>query len=561
VNGSRETSTSRLTVILDFLLIILVLVWLFSALFGHRILMAVHESRLAGMPEGASAPSAREFVDNAIAIFIRTFVPLFSLAALALGSLAAARFYRAGQYARSVLQIYLAVTASVSLYIATILYFAGIAGFTQVFLEGPLSSLNVTLYTVAFAWLLIGSLLYIVDRKLVDRGNFLQIAGFYLIAFLYLNFLRERSEYGDVSDYVRAAFNLYNGEPFHPRYIYPPLLAVCLKPLVPLGAEFIRTALMILNYLSLLLFYVLLGKTLRKYDFPKNAAWFLAALILLVNVPVLRNLGYVQVNLHIANLMLLTLLLFERYPFFSALALSLAVHLKISPIILVLAFLLARQWRWLTWFLVITFAITGLTILTNGYDCYISSFQNLATLLNAQASSYRDNSIDSFVRTSLFYFGLGSLLSRPLILVLKLGVLVISLRIMWCAVRMRLFCREETVPAVVLNSFIVLILLMMMLSPLVWAHHLVLIIFPFLVMLKRLSRPLDWMLYLAAWALIFVIPVFDFYPFSYKNLFAVVLCYILLIRFLRNGADEPDSIRTLDRGLAGMLNCALAVRT
>ena len=52
---------------------------------------------------------------------------------------------------------------------------------------------------------------------------------------LYANVLRERSEYPDAGDYMRAAFDLSEGRPLHERYIYPPLLAAACELLVPLG--------------------------------------------------------------------------------------------------------------------------------------------------------------------------------------------------------------------------------------------------------------------------------------------------------------------------------------
>ena len=106
----------------------------------------------------------------------------------------------------------------------------------------------------------------------------------------------------------------------------------------------------LLNLASLVLFYVLLQRTLQRYGFTPSFSALATILFMLVNAPLLRTLVYVQVNLHVLNLILLSILLYPRRPFLSAFALALAVHLKISPAVLVLAFLLETDWRWLAWF-------------------------------------------------------------------------------------------------------------------------------------------------------------------------------------------------------------------
>jgi uncharacterized membrane protein len=73
-------------------------------------------------------------------------------------------------------------------------------------------------------------------------------------------------------------------------------------------------------------------------------------LFLLVNMPVLRTFMYVQVNFHVMNFILLSILFYGSRPFLSALMLALAIHFKASPAILVLAFLLHFNWKWLLWF-------------------------------------------------------------------------------------------------------------------------------------------------------------------------------------------------------------------
>src|SRR5262249_17357736 len=159
------------------------------------------------------------------------------------------------------------------------------------------------------------------------------------LGLLYLNLLREREHFYDLNDYVVAARALHEHQPLPPRYLYPPLWATLLRPLTPLGGEAIFDLCIVANWGALLLFYGLLYGTLQRYGFARGGAALSALALLAVNVPVLRTLFYGQINLHVANLILLSLLWAGPRPALSAVALSLAVHLKILPLIFVLPFI------------------------------------------------------------------------------------------------------------------------------------------------------------------------------------------------------------------------------
>jgi uncharacterized membrane protein len=159
--------------------------------------------------------------------------------------------------------------------------------------------------------------------------------------------LRERVRYGDIDYYTQAAFALIRNQPLPDTYFYPPLWATLLSFLTPLGENGILLASWIANVLSFLLFYFLLHRTLELYQFKPYAAALTATLFLLVNMPVLRTFMYVQVNFHVMNFILLSILFYRDRPLLSALMLALAIHFKASPAVLVLAFLLPLNWKWL----------------------------------------------------------------------------------------------------------------------------------------------------------------------------------------------------------------------
>jgi hypothetical protein len=65
-------------------------------------------------------------------------------------------------------------------------------------------------------------------------------------------------------------------------------------------------------------------------------------------------------------------------------------------------------------------------------------------------------------------------------------------------------------------------------SPLVWEHHGILLCLPFLILLKRLQNPSEWIWFGTAYFLQFLMPTFDFYPWSYAR-FAAPLILLGLI--------------------------------
>lgn len=68
----------------------------------------------------------------------------------------------------------------------------GFAGFGAFMQEAIYTHIPITLTSVAITWLLAGFLLWLLSAGKITRETTLSWAGFFLIAFLYLNVLRER---------------------------------------------------------------------------------------------------------------------------------------------------------------------------------------------------------------------------------------------------------------------------------------------------------------------------------------------------------------------------------
>jgi len=444
------------------------------------------------------------------------------------------------KYIKNLLALYLIINVFLAIYLGILLIPGGTKPLKIVLQEGPHSDLRLTIFYTLISWFLLGSILVLLVKKIINKKTALFFICFYLFAFLYANVLRERINYGDIGDYVRAAVNLYNREPLPLRYLYPPLWASLLQPFVPLGEKFIIAVCMAANYFSLLLFFMLLTKVLNRYGFSHNFAAILTFVALSINVSVLRTLGYVQINFHVVNLILMSLLFYPKYSLFSALSLSIATHLKASPVLLVLPFLLKKDWKWLKNFLLTSLAIVGITSLINSFNYYADFIKNIMNIHNANVLAFREFSIDSLVRATFRLFSLPPETTIYFIAGAKLVLLCTGLKVLALSIKNKSFFKGSLDNELIFNSYIVLIVLMMTLSPLIWEHHLIFLLMPMLILAKRISTLSQSIIYIALYILLFLIPTFDFYPLSYYRLLAVVVVFILFYRFSKKSESDPE---------------------
>jgi Glycosyltransferase family 87 len=421
----------------------------------------------------------------------------------------------------------------------------GLPGFQAFIQEAPYTHIPITLTSVALTWLLAGFLLWLILAGKITRATGLSWAGFFIIAFLYLNILRERVRYGDIDYYTQAAFALIKNKPLPDTYFYPPLWATLLSFLTPLGENGILLIAWIANVLSFLLFYFLLHRTLELYQFKPYAAAMTAMLFVLVNMPVIRTFMYVQVNFHVMNFILLSILFYKRSTpqhlhrtqvqvsgsvdkdrvFLSALMLALAVHFKASPAFLILAFLLEFNWKWLIWFVVNMALIASFTVAFYGIEPYFDFINNFLFINAPHGLSLHDSSFDSAIGVTLSYFRVDLSTIRILVFLAKgiTAIATISL-----SIRSQGFFPSEGGKERLFNSIVPLFVGMTLLSPLVWEHHAIFLTLPFLLMLKKLESPAEWTAYGATYLLVFLTPTFDYFPWSYGRLVGILILLALL---------------------------------
>lgn len=394
--------------------------------------------------------------------------------------------------------------------------------------EGPLSLLPQTMLSAAVVWcgIAIAALWLLLTRA--DGRHALEVAGCLLLVVLHVNILRERTRYGDVSDYVRAAFDLAAGQPLWERYLYPPFLATSLQPLLPLGNAGVQAALWLANIVALAIFYWLTAAVLRRYGFARGSAFAITFLALVVNVPLLRTLAYVQVNLHLANAVMAALLLAPRYPLFSGFMLSFAVHLKAAPAMLVLAFIHPFRSAWWVGFTGGIVLLATLTIIPFGVQPFADFAANAARIHDANPISFRDSSVDSIIRSTAHLYG-GEV---PLLLIAipKAFLILFAGWVAFQCVRRHAFVSPKQDAALCLNALPALLLIMLLASPILWEHHPIFVLVPYLLLIPRLSSPGEWAVYTAAWAIQFLLPTFDLYPWSFGRLVSALAILALMAR-------------------------------
>jgi len=429
---------------------------------------------------------------------------------------------------RIALSIWAATTLLIAASVLLVYLLRGASGLQVIIQNAPLTDLTITLFSVGAAWLLAGLLLFLLSTNRIDKNNALMWGGFFLTAFVYLNLLRERPEYGDVEYYARAALDLYAGKHLPPEYFYPPFWANLLELFAPFGEGAIFYFAWVLNLFSLFAFYFLLSRVLQRYNFSSRLATLTTVLFLLANATLLRTLFYVQVNLHVLNLIFLAILLFRERPFLSALAMALAIHFKASPAVLVLAFLLELDWKWLAYFALSMFLVAVPTLLTHGLSPFLDFVHNAIALSQSHGLSFRDSSFDSFFMAIGEFFNLASFWTRVLVYASKAFLAALTFFVIAKCVRAQTFFQSNQRGARLLNAMPPLFILMTLASPIVWEHHGIFTALTFLLMLKKIEVPSEWMWFGFAYFLEFILPTFDFFPWSYGRLVAPLIILWLM---------------------------------
>lgn len=442
------------------------------------------------------------------------------------------------------LRLWIAVTVVFVLCCSALYVHSGWEGVAFLIQTGPASIKEQTLACVALVWLSLGTGLILLNRWRLRTERCLEVLGCMLILLLYVNILRERVHFGDAGAYLGAALDLHDGKPFHARYISPPLLATLGQPLLWLGARGFKGVLWLANIVSLVAFFWLLKAALLRYGFGRRLSIGIVFLFMLVNVPILRTLAYVQINLHVMNLILLTILLLRRYPVLSALCLAFAAHLKASPVVVALPFLGMRNGRWTAAFLAGLVGLAGLTAAFYGWRPFVDAFQNMRNSYGVNGINFRDSSLDSLIRSTALLWGADA--SPFVVLLPKIAVLGAIFATAVSNIRHATFVHRGDYGSRALNGVPAFLVLMLLASPIVWEHHAVFVALPYLVIAKKLDSSWAWTWYGAAYTLEFLIPTFDFYPWSFGRLVSPLILISLMFK-CSSRRDAASFLKLRDR--------------
>jgi len=391
---------------------------------------------------------------------------------------------------------------------------------------------------VVIAWLLIGLGLIAGGSALVSRHRY-YFGAAVVLAFLWLNIIREPTgiQHADFTSYWGGAEDIHAQRALHPRprmYIYPPLLAVMLQPLLPLGIDWGFVVFQYASFGGILLLSLNLYLLLLKLGVRREYAAATMFIALTCNMPLLRTIIYAQINIHVLNCILLSILLSGRWNAASALFLALGMHLKVYPAALVLPFILTRQWRWLCWHLFAHAALIAVIFAGGGVTMYWVQFVERAAAW--RENSFRNTAIDVFVFNSLRVFAIDDVRwsgwATALIITVKGALVAFAAKVYYPTFRSMTRCAAADVWTMTLKGSVMLLPIMLLVSRSIWEHHMLLVLPTVLVLLffARTCTDLWWLG--AASLFLFYFPANEIYPLAEVQLVAVMMIVALCGRIL-----------------------------
>jgi len=306
-----------------------------------------------------------------------------------------------------------------------------------------------------------------------------------------------------------------------------PFLALLFLPLcyLPLAA-----AKLLFNIISLVLLLYSLSKLIRFYNIKPI---YLIAIPLLFLVPLKNNLLFGQVYFLLFFFMAESLLAYEKKQFPKmGLFLSLAIFLKVFPLLLLLIFIFRKELKPLLYTFAFCVLFLGISMLCSGFDIWIFYLKSvLPKVSDGQiATAYVDNyqSVFMFLKRILVWHPTENptaLLHQPVLfkaLILAFKIAVIS---------MGYFLIKKT--SNTLYAFSYLILAAILISPYGSTYTFVVVLFAFLYGVKSEISMTKKVFLMALLFLINNIPFHDYlsayFPFSYLRLLLLLLYFAWFI--------------------------------
>lgn len=270
----------------------------------------------------------------------------------------------------------------------------------------------------------------------------------------------------------------------------------------------------------------------RRCGIPKAHCAVLIVVLFVFNTPLLRTLHNHQVNLYLLDAMLIALLVTPQSALLSGIAIGIASHIKLYPLFLLAPLAILREWRVIIWTLV---AIVAIVLIQTGWGMDVEVYRRYFEFIQnfPGGTAFRDNSIHSVVfNTTRALTGFREV-DEPLASAVQIAYVTLAVAILVYFV-VRIVTRERVAADLGRTSDLQdarrwshmtdTMAALMLLSPMVWEHHYVLMVPVAIWAIATAGKEQPWAVG-AGTFLMFCIPIFDVYPLSYHRIggLAVVL--------------------------------------
>ena len=357
---------------------------------------------------------------------------------------------------------------------------------------------------------------------------------------------------------LRAGINIYEDREFQPLadslfgkglvvypYLYPPLLAQICLPLAGLSQSanflFFYVLNLLLTFLGLYLTIELLELSRCRTLLP---ALFPFAL-LLFNEPLLTTIHHGQVNLIVFDAILLSLVFQKKdKPLPATFFLSLAVFIKIYPVLFILPFLFSKRIKYLAAFAANSAALLSFSLLLSGPKPWLDFARSTLDLfLKKPNSPFTQGFQNSFGNVSLKGFltqGFARLqLPETMVVPVFIALTALLFILIFVIPKKRAISSDPALESSLL------FILTLVLAPITWSHHFVIMLFPLSYLFGRIIREkryafLPLLAFLGS-QILYELP-WGAFPYNQVRLLAVLGLLGMLLHFARTSPVNDDAV-------------------
>jgi len=253
-------------------------------------------------------------------------------------------------------------------------------------------------------------------------------------------------------------------------YVYPPLLADFLVPLTYVSAVTAGRLWIAINLMALFL-SALLTISLLKIRW-KSLGAVAIVVAFFADFPSISCIDWGQIAIVLCMLWALGIFCYARgWIFASAIVFGLATALKLTPILVIVPFLIWREWRWLATFLGMLLSCLGFVLLVNGPQCmWDFLFHVLPPMTNGVVLWSNRSLLASFEMLNVASMGHtiepGAYVTHTFVLAGKVACLLTGIAATVLAMRRRSFMtpyRREV-------TLVLFAMLSVAISPVSWEH-------------------------------------------------------------------------------------------